>query len=165
MTKEEIQQTFELWLREPEKARAVPEAKAVEVGSTAAVTAGSFSWRVGMPPQFGGSEAAPSPTTLLLAALAGCAVVFLRETLAPQLGVDVQSAKATARCQVDSRGLLGMLGTIPDLQHLELELAIESASPRPDVDRLVAVWRERCPVYLALVKPIPVRMRVEVIAR
>ena len=40
---------------------------------------------------------APRPTALLLGARAGCVVVFIRDTLAPQLGVQVESVEATAR--------------------------------------------------------------------
>ena len=39
---------------------------------------GSFSWRTDMPVSLGETNEAPSPTALLLSALAGCAVVFIR---------------------------------------------------------------------------------------
>jgi hypothetical protein len=48
---------------------------------------GSFSWHTDMPVPLCGTNEAPSPTALLLSALAGYAVVFIRDTLAPQLGV------------------------------------------------------------------------------
>ena len=48
---------------------------------------GSFSWRTDLPVPLGGTNEAPGPTALLLSALAGCAVVFIRDTLAPQLDV------------------------------------------------------------------------------
>jgi len=44
---------------------------------------GSFSSHTYMPVPLGGANEAPSPTALLLSALAGCAVVFIRDTLAP----------------------------------------------------------------------------------
>ena len=69
---------------------------------------GSFSWHTDMPLPLGGTNEAPSPTALLLSALAGCAVVFIRDTLAPQLGVTVDAIEATAQCETDARGLLGM---------------------------------------------------------
>jgi hypothetical protein len=40
---------------------------------------GSFSWHTDMPVPLGGTNEAPSPTALLLSALAGCAVVFMRD--------------------------------------------------------------------------------------
>ena len=39
---------------------------------------GSFSWHTDMPVPLGGTNEAPSPTALLLSALAGCAVVVTR---------------------------------------------------------------------------------------
>jgi uncharacterized OsmC-like protein len=41
---------------------------------------GSLSWRTDMPVPLGGTNEAPSPTALLLSAVAGCAVVFIRDT-------------------------------------------------------------------------------------
>jgi len=52
---------------------------------------GPFSWHTDMTVPLGGTNEAPSPTALLLSALAGCAVVFM---LAPQLGVTVDTIEA-----------------------------------------------------------------------
>ncbi|HVM14705.1 MAG TPA: OsmC family protein, partial [Egibacteraceae bacterium] len=75
-------------------------------------------WRADLPPPLGGTNEAPSPTALLLGALAGCAVVFIRDTLAPQLGVRVTDVAATVKCETDARGLLGLEGAEPDLRNL-----------------------------------------------
>ena len=99
MNAEVIQQTVTLWSSDPAKAAGHPTVKAVSEGSGAAVEAGAFSWRAGLPPALGGDNSAPSPTLLLLSALAGCAVVFIRDTLAPQLGVEVEAVEATVRCE------------------------------------------------------------------
>ena len=92
---------------------------------------GSFSWRTDMPVPLGGTNEAPSPTALLSSALAGCAVVFIRDTLAPQLGVTVDAIEATAQCETDARGLLGMDGVAPDVHNVGLTIAIQSAKLRP----------------------------------
>jgi hypothetical protein len=60
-----------------------------------------------MPAPLGGTNEAPSPTALLLS-------VFIRDTLAPQLGVTVDAIEATAECETDARGLLGMDSVAPD---------------------------------------------------
>ena len=52
-------------------------------GSKAVMEHGPFSWHTDMPAPLGRNNEAPSPTALLLSALAGCAVVFIRDTLAP----------------------------------------------------------------------------------
>src|SRR5438034_11609050 len=124
MTPETIRATTSLWAEQPEKARGTPSVSARLEGSQAVLEAGPFSWRADLPPALGGTNQAPSPTALLLGALAGCAVVFIRDTLAPQLGVEVASVEATARCESDARGLLGMSGTAPDLQNIELAIQV-----------------------------------------
>ena len=117
---------------------------------------GSFSWRTDMPVPLGGTNEAPSPTALLLSALAGCAVVFIRDTLAPQLAVTVDAIEATAECVTDARGLLGMNGVAPDLSNVGLTIAIQSSEDEDAVRRVYQAWQERCPVYLALTKALPV---------
>jgi hypothetical protein len=65
----------------------------------------------------------------------------------------VESVEATARCESDARGLLGMSGTAPDLQNIELAIRVTSAAGEADGRRLYQAWQERCPIYLAPVKP------------
>lgn len=146
MKSDTISETMRLWESQPEKAKGRPAVKARSDGDQAILEAGPFSWRADLPQPLGGTNAAPSPTAMLLAALAGCAVVFIRDTLAPQLGVRVESVEATAECQSDSRGLLGMAGVIPDLQDIRLRIGIQSPDSEDKVQKLYRTWRERCPV-------------------
>lgn len=163
MTTQTIERTARAWSDEPRKAQGRPQVKARSQGTQAAVQSGTFSWRADLPEALGGTNQAPSPTALLLSALAGCAVVFVKDTLAPQLGVRVYSVEATVSCEADSRGLLGMDGVEPDLRNVSLDLRIESTDGEEAVERLMAVWQERCPVYLALVKPVNVRVSTKVV--
>jgi len=103
-----------------------------------------------------------APTALLLSALAGCAVVFIRDTLAPQLAVTVDAIEATAECVTDARGLLGMNGVAPDLSNVGLTIAIQSPEDEDAVRRVYQAWQERCPVYLALTKALPVATSLDV---
>lgn len=162
MKPEIITATQRLWLAEPDKAKGRPAVTARSDGAQAVLEAGSFSWRADLPPALGGTNQAPSPTALLLGALAGCAVVFIRDTLGPQLGVEVEGVEATARCESDARGLLGMGGTAPDLQNIELAIQVTSAAGEADIRRLYDAWQERCPIYLALVKPTSVKTTLQV---
>lgn len=162
MNPETILETIRLWQADPGKAKGKPSVKGRSDGAQAILEFGSFSWRADLPPSVGGSGAAPTPTALLLSALAGCAVVFIRDTLAPQLGVRVEAVEAVARCEADSRGLLGMEGTVPDLQNLRLTIQIQSPESEDKVRNLYQVWLERCPIYLALLKPLPVDVTLEI---
>jgi len=60
---------------------------------------------------------------------------------------------ALASCSTDARGLLGIDGVASDLADLALDVRVSSASPAPAVEAMLAAWRERCPIYLALLKP------------
>jgi uncharacterized OsmC-like protein len=162
MRPEVIEQTQRLWQAEPDKAKGRPAVNARSEGAEGVIEAASFSWRADLPPALGGTNQAPSPTALLLSALAGCAVVFIRDTLGPQLRVRVERVEATAQCEVDSRGLLGMDGVAPDLQNIQLAIRVTSPDGEDAGQRLYQAWQERCPIYLALIKPSAVTTTFEV---
>ena len=157
-----VQNSIQLWQVEPAKAQTKPTVKARSDGSQAVFEAGSFSWQSDLPPSLGGANAFPSPTAYLLSALAGCAVVFIRDTLAPQFGVQVDAVSAVAQCEADSRGVLGMVNAIPDLQNLQITITIQSPDPEAKVQKLYEVWKERCPILLALMKPQVVNTKLEI---
>ena len=161
MQPETIRQTVRLFEEQPEKARSKPTVEAHSDGSQAAMESGPFSWNSDLPEPIGGTNQAPSPTALLLSALAGCAVVFIRDTLAPALDVRVEGVEATAQCEADARGLLGMDGAEPDLRNIRLDVRVQSPDNEGDVQRLYEAWRERCPIYLALTKAMDVTLNME----
>jgi uncharacterized OsmC-like protein len=160
MTANVIEQTIAAWTAEPAKALGTPTVKAQSDGATAVIESGSFRWTADLPPGLGGTNQAPSPTAMLLGALAGCAVVFIRDTLAPQLGVLTTSVEATASCGTDARGLLAMDGAEPDLQNLKLDIRVHSPDGPEAVARLASAWQERCPIYLALIKAVEVQLTI-----
>ena len=104
-------------------------------------------------PPLGGENLAPSPTAYLLGALAGCAVAFLHDTLAPQFDVAIDDVTAVAGCSTDARGLLGHRRRRPGPRGPRLDIRVSSPSPAAAVEAMLAAWRERCPIYLALLKP------------
>lgn len=159
-----IKQTIQFWTNEPEKAKVTPVVNARTEGAQALVETGPFSWRTDLPPPLGGENKAASPTAMLLGALAGCAAVFICDTLAPQLGVRVESVHAEVKCKADFRGILGMPGAAPDLQDLEMSIQIQSPEAEDKVQALYRTWLERCPVYLALTKPLSVKTALTKIA-
>jgi len=156
MRSEIITGTIAAWEKEPDKARTAPTVIARVEDSQAVIEAGPFSWRADLPAPLGGSNQAPSPTALLLSALAGCAVVFVRDILGPQLGVRIDHVEATARCDADARGLLGIDGALPDLSNVAVDVTIQSADGPDGVAKVAEVWKQRCPIYLALKNPIDV---------
>jgi len=148
-----IENSMQRFTAEPEAARSVPSVTASLVNGRARLSAGQFNWDADLPPAVGGENLAPSPTAYLLGALAGCAVVFIRDTLAPQLGLQIDDVSAVSRCAADARGLLGMDGAVPDLRDVTVDISVSSPEPEEKLRRLFAIWEERCPIYLALIKP------------
>jgi uncharacterized OsmC-like protein len=145
---------------DPTKARSTPAVTASLVNGRARLSAGPFNWDADLPLTLGGENLAPSPTAYMLGALAGCAVAFLHDTLAPQFEVEITDVAAVARCATDQRGLLALDGVAPDLTDLALEIRIASPSPEDRVEAMLAAWRQRCPIYLALIKPQSVTLTI-----
>ncbi len=162
MNPETIQASMRLWQEDPSKAKVKPTVKGRSEGAQVVLESGPFSWRSDLPPSLGGANTAPSPTALFLSALAGCAVTFIHDTLAPQLGVRVESVEAVVQCEADFRGALGMEGALPDLQNVQIAIRIQSADSEANVRKLYQAWQERCPIYLALLKPMPVSASFEI---
>lgn len=138
---------------DPASARTAPAVTATLANGHARLSSGPFNWDADLPQVLGGGAQAPSPTAYLLGALAGCAVTFLADTLAPEFNVDVVDASATARCTSDLAGLVGIAGSSPQLHGLAIEIEIDSPSPTDRVDAMQRAWLERCPVLLALRQP------------
>jgi uncharacterized OsmC-like protein len=157
-----LQETIRAWQAEPDKAKGKPTVKGYSDGAQVVLEFGSFAWRADLPPPLGGTGQAPTPTALLLSALAGCAVIFTRDILAPQLGINIEGVNAVAQCEADNRGLFGLDGAAPDLHNFQLAIQIESRDPEAKVRDLFRIWQERCPIYLALAKPQSVSVTLEI---
>lgn len=157
-----IKQTVESWTEEPEGALARLSVTARSAGAQAVLEAGIFSWWSDLPRSLGGSAQAPSPTTLLLSALASSAVIYVRDTLGPQLGVAIESVEATARCDTDYRGLLALGGVDPALGEVDLRIQVVSSDGERAVESLYRVWEERSPVFLALTRGLAIRTSIAV---
>ena len=145
---------------DPSAARSTPTVTATLANGRARLSAGPFNWDADLPASLGGENLAPSPTAYLLGALAGCAVAFLHDTLAPRFDVRIDDVTAVAKCATDARGLLGIDGVAPDLSDLALDIKVSSPSPQDRVEAMLAAWRERCPIYLALMKPQSITLTV-----
>ena len=157
-----IRQSEERFAADPEAALAAPSVTATLANGRARLSSGAFNWEADLGPAVGGSNLAPTPTAYLLGALAACAVVFMRDTLAPQLGLALDDVSAVARCTADSRGLLGMDGVAADLGAIELEITVTSTESEDRLQGLYRIWLERCPIYLAMRKSNDIRSRLTV---
>jgi len=160
-----IRQSEERFRSDPDAALGAPSVSVTLANGRARLSSGAFNWEADLPPVVGGGNLAPSPTAYLLGALAGCAVVFMHDTLAPQLGIRIDDVSAVARCTTDARGLLGMDGVAADLAAIELDIQVSSPEPEERIQELYRVWLERCPIYLAIAKPNAITTRLSTAAR
>ena len=158
MTMTVLAETETRFRTDPSTAQSKPSVTATLANGRARLSAGPFNWDADLPVALGGENLAPSPTAYLLGALAGCGVAFIHDTLAPQFDVAIDDVTAVARCSADARGLLGLDGVAADLADIELDIRVTSPSPDDRVDAMLAAWRERCPIYLALLKPRPIHL-------
>lgn len=156
--------SIEKFQADPEGGVTAPSVTATLVNGHARVSSGPFNWEADLGPAVGGENLAPSPTAYLLGALAGCGVVFLRDTLAPLFDVTLDDVEATATCRADVAGLLGVVGREPALDDIALTITVTSADPADRVEAMLAAWRERCPIYLALLRPNDVALEARIAA-
>jgi uncharacterized OsmC-like protein len=156
-----INDTEQKFRSDPQSARSAPSVTASLANGRARLSSGAFNWEADLGPAIGGQNLAPSPTAYLLGALAGCAVAFLNDTLAPQFGITITDVSAVARCSSDARGLLAMDGIAPDLSDIALDVTVTSPDSRERVDAMLRAWEERCPIYLAIQKANAVAFHAE----
>ena len=153
MTIAAFSETAERFRADPSTAQGNPAVTATLANGRARLSAGPFNWDADLPAAIGGTNLAPSPTAYLLGALAGCGVAFLYDTLAPQFGVQIDGITAVARCSTDLRGVLGMDDASPELGDLAIDIEITTPDGRDKIEPMFDAWRERCPIFLALVRP------------
>jgi len=156
-----LQQSAEKFRADPAAGVTRPSVTATLRNGHARLSSGPFNWESDLGSAIGGENLAPSPTAYLLGALAGCGVVFLRDTLAPEFGVRVTRVEATATCRADVAGLLGIEGTSPALDEIQLAIRVTSPDPAERLEPMFAAWRARCPIYLAIREANPVALDLQ----
>lgn len=55
-----------------------------------------------------------------------------------------------------------MEGTIPDVQNVQVTIKIQSSDSEKNMRKLYKLWQERCPIFLALTKPLPISTALEI---
>ncbi len=160
----QIDQTYAKLKADPASGRSAPSVTATLVNGRARLSSGPFNWDADLGPAIGGQNLAPSPTAYLLGALASCGVVFLWDTLGPQFGVEFEEISAVARCTADTGGLLGVEDVEAALGGIGLEICVRSTAPAERLDAVLAAWKARFPIYLAIRRPNDVDVRFNVAA-
>lgn len=149
----ELQKFVKLFHEKPEAALLKPTVKASTKDGLVVLSSMNTTWEEDLIPALGGKNTTIGPIQHMLGALAGCAAVLLKNTLGPLTGTAVDSVDVETQCDFDVKGVLGFPGATGDLRNITLKITIYSNESQEKIDKLVEIWKQRAPCYLALIKP------------
>jgi len=110
------------------------------------------------PKNFGGKDEGPSPVELILAALATCQEITFK-AFATALDINLESVNVNLNGKLDLRGFLGLNKTIrPGFQSITGNVDIKSTSPQVEINKLISIVNQHCPVLDILTKGVPVKL-------
>ena len=106
------------------------------------------------PFELGGSNSAPNPMELILAALGTCQEVMY-SAYASVMGIPLTSVKVSVKGEVDLRGALGMDQKTPaGFTRIQYFTTIESPAPEAELANLAQIVETHCPVLDTLSRPV-----------
>ena len=110
-----------------------------------------FQLAVDEPASFGGTDKAMNPVELLLCSLGGC-LSICAAAFASKCQVDLKGFSVELEGDLDTAGFLGKDANVrKGFQEIRYKIHIDSPSPQVNIDKLVALIEERCPVSDTLV--------------
>ena len=93
-----------------------------------------------------------------MAALATCQEITYK-AFATALGIKIDSVSVELNGTLDLQGFLALNKDIrPGFQSITGNVDIKSSSPQAEIDKLIAVVNEHCPVLDILTKGVPVKL-------
>lgn len=121
-----------------------------------------FNFNVDEPKELGGTNIAPNPVELVLAALASCQEIAFA-AFAAHLGLELEQVKVNVKGNLDLRGFLALDDSVfPGFQNIEYETTISSNEPEEKIKELIEIVQKHCPVLDTLVRPVSVTGKVEI---
>jgi len=113
------------------------------------------------PKDFGGTDLAPNPAEVALAALGASLEVTCR-VYADYLGIPVRRISTRIRGNLDLRGFLDLTPEVRSgMQAIEVRIRIESDASDAEIERLLRQVRRSCPVLDLLRDPTPISLTVD----
>ena len=110
------------------------------------------------PKSFGGKDEGPSPVELILAALATCQEITYK-AFATALGTNLESVSVNLNGTLDLQGFLGLnKNTRPGFQNIKGNVDIRSSSSQAEIDKLINIVNQHCPVLDILTKGVPIKL-------
>jgi uncharacterized OsmC-like protein len=120
-----------------------------------------FTVAVDMPESFGGTNSAPRPGEMVLAALGACIEITYR-LHAEYMGIVIDGIRTRVTGVTDARGFLpDSDGVRPGFQKVDVTVLIDSPAGEEDLERLRRAVDVHCPVLDDLRSPIPVEVDVD----
>ena len=110
------------------------------------------------PKSFGGKDEGPSPVELILAALATCQEITYK-AFATALGINLESVSVNLNGTLDLQGFLALNKNIrPGFQSITGNVDIKSSSSQDEIDKLISIVNQHCPVLDILTKGVPIKL-------
>ncbi len=157
--REIIEETQKTLRADPEQAKAIFSAASRQVGglrSEAKIR--QFTVTVDEPASLGGTDTAPNPVELVLAALASCQEITYR-AYATALGVPLDSVSVSLEGRLDLRGFFAVSDVArPGFTGVRGAVTLKSSASPEDLAKLKAVVDAHCPVLDILRSPTPVEI-------
>ncbi len=121
-----------------------------------------FNLNVDEPHELGGSDIAPNPVELVLAALGTCQEIVY-SAYAEVLGFKLDAVNIDVKGNLDLNGLFGTVEkTVPGFEEIEYETEIISNESEENIRQLITLVESHCPVLDTLTRPIPVSGKVKI---
>ncbi len=103
-----------------------------------------------------GTDAAPNPVELVLAALASCLTVGISYNAAMR-GIEIESLKITIEGDIDLQGFLNLNEhTRPGYRNIRIDCRIESDATREENKKLLDYVTTISPVFDMIKNPVPI---------
>ena len=129
------------------------EADFSEPGITATVQTWAGPVRAGLHPSTGGDGSDACSGDMLLQALLACTGVTMR-SVATAMGVDVRSARLSARGEMDARGTLGVAREVPvGFGSITVDAVLDTDADDATLGRLAQLTERYCVVAQTLAQP------------
>ncbi|MGY1697351.1 MULTISPECIES: OsmC family protein [unclassified Geodermatophilus] len=129
------------------------EADFSDPGITATVQTWAGPVRAGLHPSTGGDGSDACSGDMLLQALLACTGVTMR-SVATAMGVDVRSARLTARGDMDARGTLGVARDVPvGFGAIAVDAVLDTDADDATLERLAQLTERYCVVAQSLAQP------------
>jgi uncharacterized OsmC-like protein len=119
----------------------------------------SFTLKSDEPKSVGGTDAAPTPSSIFVASIGFAEnVIFARQAALD--GLDFESLETKVEALWDRKGMFGIGGSDPSIYDVLIETKITTYGPQEKVVKLLKLTHGRCPLTTTVARAAKVRRRL-----